>query len=386
MKRVALVHDWLVGMRGGEKVFEVLCELFPQADVYTLVYNPDMVSQTIRNMNVKTPWSTKTFPFLRKYYRYLLPLMPTMIEGFELRDYDLVISTSHCVAKGVRIIPETTPHLCYCFTPMRYIWDKFPDYFSSYKKIGTWIMPFAKDYLRRWDVETSQANRVRQFITSSEYVRERIRRHYTRDAVVLPPPVDCDRFTAQRTPRDFYLIVGALEPYKRVDIAIEAFNALGFPLKVVGSGSEFKRLANMAGPNVKMLGWVSDAELPCLYAQAKAFVFTADEDFGIVPLEASAAGCPVIAFGKGGALETVRNEVTGIFFTEQNADSLSEAVGRFEMLNFEEKTLREHARTFDRSVFKQRLAELIEGLSSTDRTIKFQSVSMVTAETNEKAF
>lgn len=186
MKKIALVHDWLVGMRGGERVFEVLCDLYPQADVYTLAYEPSHVSETIRKMKIHTPWSTRHIGFLRRHYRWLLPLMPDIIEDFKLDGYDLVISTSHCVAKGVRV-PEDTPHLCYCFTPMRYLWDKYDDYFGSYRKLASWIMPFFAGSLRRWDVSTVAG--IRQFITSSEYVRERIRRHYSREAIVVPPPV-----------------------------------------------------------------------------------------------------------------------------------------------------------------------------------------------------
>lgn len=382
MKRVALVHDWLVGMRGGEKVFEVLCELYPQADVYTLAYAPDAVSATIRAMRVHTPWLTRTFGFLRRRYRYLLPMMPSMIEAFDLSGYDLVISTSHCVAKGVRV-SQGTPHICYCFTPMRYVWDKYDEYFSDKRKAGTWLMPIFREPLKRWDVATAKAERVRQFITSSNYVRERIRRHYTREAAVLAPPVDCKRFATQRNPLDFFLIAGALEPYKRVDVAIEAFNRLGLPLKVVGTGSEMRRLTQLAAPNVQLLGWVSDDELSLLYAQARGFVFTADEDFGIVPLEAAASGCPVIAYGHGGALETVRDGETGMFFSEQTVDSLVEAVHRFEKLTFDEDVLRAHAQTYDRAIFKSKLAEMIDALSSPERTIQFRALGVKAVRSEE---
>ena len=377
MKKIALVHDWLVGMRGGERVFEVLCDLYPQADVYTLVYEPSHVSETIRKMKIHTPWSTRHIGFLRRHYRWLLPLMPDIIEDFKLDGYDLVISTSHCVAKGVRV-PEDTPHLCYCFTPMRYLWDKYDDYFGSYRKLASWIMPFFAGSLRRWDVSTVAG--IRQFITSSEYVRERIRRHYSREAIVVPPPVECARFAGPRHPEDFFLTVGALEPYKRIDVAIKACSRLNIPLKVAGTGSEFKALSRLAGPKTEMLGFVSDTDVADLMSRARCLLFPSDEDFGIVPLEAAAAGCPVIAYGHGGALETVVDGQTGLFFAEQTPESLMEAISRFAPENFDESVMRNHAALYDYPVFREKMSELITALSSADRTIKFQSVGMAAKE------
>lgn len=357
--RVALVHDWLLGMRGGEKVFEVLCELFPDADVYTLFYRPDRVSPLIRSMRVRQPLLARVLPGAQRYYRWLLPLMPGMAESLPIRGYDLVISTSHAVAKGVVPSPAKTPHLSYCFTPMRYVWDKYDDYFGGRRGLASRVIPLFRGWLQEWDVESSA--RVTQFMTSSDYVRERIRRHYLREALVIPPPVDCARFRdVERAPEDFFLLVSALEPYKRVDIAIEAFRELGLPLKIVGSGSQAKRLARKLPDNIEMLGWVDDRKLAALYSCARALVFPADEDFGIVPLEAAAAGCPVIAYKHGGVLETVIEDVTGLFFEEQTAQSLFRVVEAFDDNQFSPERLRAHAGQYDRPVFKERLRQAIE--------------------------
>lgn len=373
--KVALVHDWLNGMRGGEKVFEVLCELFPDADVHTLFYEPSKVSPTIRAMRVRESPAARWIPGARRRYRYLLPILPNLAEALPIRGYDLVLSTSHCVVKGIRPEPAGTPHLCYCFTPMRYIWEMYDDYFARSKGLASRVMPFVRPHLQRWDV--ASADRVTHYLTSSQYVRERIRRHYGRDALVVAPPVDFDRFASvERRPGDYFLVLSALEPYKRIDLAVEAFGRLGLPLKVAGSGSQADRLRQTAAPNVEFLGWTPDERLPELYAGARALVFPADEDFGIVPLEAAAAGCPTIAYGHGGSLETVRNgsdgsAPTGLFFPEQTVDSVMEAVRAFlqaeERGRFPAESLRAWARGFDRPVFKQKMSDAIALLSATPR-------------------
>ncbi len=364
--RVALVHDWLNGMRGGEKVFEVLCELFPQADVFTLFYEPQKVSPVIRSMKVEEWWAAKWIPLSRRFYRWFLPFLPGAVENFPIRNYDLVISTSHCVAKGIRPEPETTLHVSYCFTPMRYLWDKFDDYFGERWRPSSLAMRLLRRPLQEWDVKSSV--RVTHFLAPSEYVRERIRRIYQREAIVLPPPVDWNRYSMiERLPSDFFLVVSALEPYKRVDVAIEACNRLRVPLKVVGTGTQLKRLRRLAGPTIEFLGWVSDSQLAALYSCARALLFPADEDFGIVPLEAMASGCPVIAYRKGGALETVVEGQTGVFFDYQTPESLSEAIEKFEKMSFDEEFGRRHAQRFARDVFKERLKDVISklaGLSS----------------------
>jgi glycosyltransferase involved in cell wall biosynthesis len=360
--RVALVHDWLNGMRGGEKVFEVLCELYPQADVFTLFYEPQRVSPVIRAMNVQEWWVARSIPGARRFYRWLLPFLPGAIEHMPVRGYDMVISSSHCVAKGVRPSPAGTLHICYCFTPMRYLWDKYDDYFGDMRRPTAWVMRAIRKHLREWDVRSAAG--VTHFLAPSDYVRERIRRIYDRDALVLPPPVDWERLSViERLPSDFFLVVSALEPYKRVDVAIEACNRLGAPLKIVGTGTQLKRLRRLAGPTIEFLGWVDDTQLAALYSCARALLFPSDEDFGIVPLEAMATGCPVIAYRKGGALETIVEGHTGIYFDEQTPESLIDAIERFATMSFDEDFARRHAQRFDRQVFKQRLGDTISKLA-----------------------
>jgi glycosyltransferase involved in cell wall biosynthesis len=359
--RVALIHDWLTGMRGGERCLEVFCELFPDADLFTLLHVPGSVSHPIENRRIATSFIQR-FPAAEEGYRYLLPLFPWAIERFDLSGYDLILSASHCVAKGVRV-PAQTLHLCFCFTPMRYVWDRYDDYFGARASWGArLLMPPVARALRRWDRGT--AARVHHFVAISRFVAERIERCYGRSAEVIYPPVDVRRFRLAEEPEEFYLVVSALTPYKRVDLAVEAANDLGVRLVVVGSGPEAPRLRALAGPTVELLGWRSDDEVAELYARCRALLFPPVEDFGIVPLEAMASGRPVIALGRGGVRETVvpldgdGDAPTGVFFPEQTVDSLIEAIRRFEANahRFDPKALRARAETFDRPVFKERIA------------------------------
>jgi glycosyltransferase involved in cell wall biosynthesis len=301
--KVALVHDWLTGMRGGEKVLEVFCELFPDAHLYTLLHNEGSLSNTIESMDIRTSFIQK-LPLIKKKYRHLLPIFPTAIERFDLRGYDLVLSSSHCVAKGV-VTSANTLHICYCFTPMRYIWDLYNLYFGKERagKFTRLATSLVLNYLRKWDVASS--NRVNKFVAISRYIAERIKKNYGRDSDLIYPPVDCSYFKPVLSHKDFYLMVSPLAPNKRVDIAVEAFNSIGLPLIVIGSGQEDKKLEKMAGKNIKLMGWQSDEIVREHYANCKALIFPGVEDFGIVPLEAQACGKPVIAFGEGGALETI---------------------------------------------------------------------------------
>ena len=371
--KVALIHDWLTGMRGGEKVLEVFCELFPDAHLYTLLHNRGSLSNTIEDMDIRTSFIQK-LPLIKKKYRHLLPIFPTAIERFDLREYDLVLSSSHCVAKGVKTGAGTL-HICYCFTPMRYIWDLYNLYFGKERasvitRLGT---SFVLNYLRKWDVASS--NRVNKFVAISRYIAERIGKNYGRDSDLIYPPVDCSYFQPKQTNDGFYLMVSPLAPNKRVDLAVEAFNTIGLPLIVIGSGQEEKRLKKMAGKNIKLMGWQSDEVVREHYVNCKALIFPGVEDFGIVPLEAQACGKPVIAFGEGGALETIipldkktknSNEqlenATGLFFYEQTAESLANAVARFEDVQgqFNWQAIRRNAELFDRAIFKDRIKEYIE--------------------------
>jgi len=367
--RVALVHDWLTGMRGGERCLEVFCELFPDADLYTLLHVSGTVSPAIERMPIRTSFIQR-LPFAARYYRAYLPLFPRAIESFDLSAYDLVLSSSHCVAKGA--CPRRgAVHVCYCHTPMRYVWDMFDHYFPRGTRRGgrcrRWAAERVARRLRRWDVRSS--DRVTHFVANSRNVAGRIRRHYGRGAVVIPPPVDCSRFPEPRahwTEGRYYLALGALAPYKRVDVAVRAAADLPFPLRVAGTGQEERRLRRLAGPNVTFLGHVPDEKVPALYAGCRALLFTAEEDFGIVPLEAMASGRPVVAFARGGALETVRSieeggAATGVFFRDQTAWALREAVHRLEEARdaFDPQDLRRHALRFDRPVFRARIRDFL---------------------------
>ncbi|MBI4811234.1 MAG: glycosyltransferase [Ignavibacteriales bacterium] len=348
-KNIALIHDWLVSMRGGEKVFEVLCELFPSADVFTLVHKKGSLSPSIERMNIKTSF-IQHIPNAMNRYQYYLPFYPTAIERFNLDEYDLVISSSHAAAKGVRTRREAL-HICYCHTPMRYIWDQYEQYFG--KGRASWItrsaMSLSLGYLRRWDVES--AKRVNYFIANSRNVRERIQRIYHQDSQVIYPPVDVERFSVSTRDEGYYLVVSALVPYKRIDIAVEAFNQLGEKLVVIGTGAEEKRLKSLAKKNIEFLGWVGDAELQKYYASCRAIVFPGEEDFGIVPVEGMSCGKPVIAFSKGGALETVIEGKTGLFFNEQEAESLAKRIKEIVKFEFEPSQIKAHVQQFDKMIF-----------------------------------
>lgn len=362
--RVALVHDWLTGMRGGERCLEVFCELFPDADLFTLLHVPGSVAPVIERRRIVTSF-VQRLPGAATRYRHYLPLFPRAVEAFDLRGYDLVISTSHCVAKGARPAPGAL-HLCYCFTPMRYVWDLYGEYFGR-GLLTRALMPPVAAALRAWDRKTSA--RVGHFAGISGFVADRIRRCYGREAEVIYPPVDVSRYElADDREGDYYLVVSALVPYKRVDLAIAAAGRLGRRLLVVGAGPESARLAKMAGPGVEFLGWRSDDEIARLYRGCRALLFPGLEDFGIVPLEAMAAGRPVIAYGAGGALETVvplggDEPATGVFFAEQTVEALVGAMREFETAadRFVPKALRARAEAFDRPRFAERAAGWVRG-------------------------
>jgi glycosyltransferase involved in cell wall biosynthesis len=370
--KVAIVHDWLTGMRGGEKVLEVFCELYPRADLYCLFHIPGRVSETIERMKIRTSFIQR-LPFLQTRYRWYLPLFPAAVERFNLSRYDLVISSSHCVAKGAVTAPDAC-HISYVYTPMRYMWDLYEDYFGKGRAgfLTRRLVPLFAARLRAWDVSSSA--RVDSFVAISEHIAARIGKYYRRKAAVIYPPVDTERFRPSgRAPEGFYLVVSALVPYKRVDLAVEAFNSLGAQLRVIGTGPEEKKLRKLANSNVKFLGYQSDEIVAQHYADCRALIFPGKEDFGIVPVEAMASGRPVIAYGRGGARETVvllaagapgrtPTSPTGILFEEQSAGALCEAVMLFERNShkFDPAAMRQHSLKFDRGIFKKNIAQYIE--------------------------
>ncbi|MEX1184844.1 MAG: glycosyltransferase [Gemmatimonadota bacterium] len=359
--RIAIVHDWLTGMRGGERVLLELLALYPQADVLTLVHVRGSVHPRIEE-RVTAASFVDRLPFAHAAHRLYLPLYPAAIGQLDVSGYDLVISSSHCAAKGVS---ADVPHLCYCHTPMRYAWDQYDAYFGP-GRAPSWLraaMPPVMRGLRRWDVRT--AAHVDAFIANSAHVRDRIRAYYGRDATVIYPPVDTGRFrhTAQR--EDFYLIVSALVPYKRVDLAVAAFNQLRRPLVVVGEGPERQRLQLAAGPAVSFLGRLPDDAVADLLARCRAFIFPGTEDFGMTPVEAQAAGAPVVAFAAGGALETVSEPATGVFFAEPNAASLAGAVRRLDGMQFDCHVLQRSALRFSPERFRSSVGREVDQLLHT---------------------
>jgi glycosyltransferase involved in cell wall biosynthesis len=356
--RVAIVHYWLVGMRGGEKVLEALCDLFPQADIFTHVYNPEAISAKIRRHRVQTSFISR-LPRASRNYKSYLPLMPLALEQLDLRGYDLIISSESGPSKGI-IPPAGALHLCYCHSPMRYIWNMFHDYRERSGPLTRVIMPPVSHYLRTWDAVS--AMRVHGFIANSQTVARRLWAYYRRESTVIHPPVRVEEFTpvSVNAVEDFYLMAGELVPYKRPDLAVDAFNKSGQRLIVVGGGEMLSKLQAMAKPNVSVLGPRPFDELKSLYARCRALIFPGEEDFGMVPVEAMASGRPVVAFGKGGATETVLDGRTGCFFGEQTIDALLDAVRRCDAIRFDQSELVKHASTFSADRFATSMRSYID--------------------------
>ena len=352
--KIALVHDWLPFMGGAERVFENFVRLYPEAPIYTTIYNKEKIEGPIRNSNIITSYLQKKDKAI-KNHRKLFPFMPTAIESFDLNDYDIVLSDSSSIAKGVITKPDTM-HICYCHSPMRYAWEFSYEYAGKMSGEGVLKKKFLSYFLtliRIWDRVSS--DRVDYFIANSENVAKRIWKHYRRKSVVIHPPVRCNLFNISDIDEDYFLVVSRLQEYKRIDVVVEAFNKLGLPLIIIGDGPDKEKLKKMAKDNIKFLGRVSDEVIKEHYSKCRAFLFPGEEDFGITPLEAMASGRPVIAYRKGGALETVVENETGIFFDTQNSDELIKAIHKFEKCKFNKQNIRNHALKFDEEVFKKKI-------------------------------
>ncbi len=355
-QKVAIVHDWLNGMRGGEKVLEQFLDLFPQADIFTLFLEEGKISEKIKKHKIY-PSHLNDYSFVRKHYRYFLPFLPSAAESFRLWDYDLVISSSHCVAKGV-IPPPGAPHFSYIHSPMRYIWDQYDQYFGNAKGIKRRVIRRQAEKLRLWDTVSSA--RVDYFIANSRFVQQRIAKYYRRDAAVIHPPVDVEFFRPAVSPRkEYYLSVSAFVPYKNNHMLVAAFNRLDLPLVLVGKGPEEGRLRKMAGDKIVFRKNVSAEELKELYQHAAAFVYAGVEDFGIAFGEAQACGVPVIAPAKGGVLDIVSDGETGILFADNSVPGVTGAVERFREALFDAQAIRESSLRFSEENFKIKIGEFI---------------------------
>lgn len=379
--RVALLHDWTIHMRGGEKVLEALAEMYPDAVIYTLFYNKEKLSPALQKMEFRASWLQK-LPNIEKYYRWLLPVLPQIAGSMEVKDADLVISTCHCVIKGVKI-PESAKHICYCHTPMRYLWGFEEEYFGKFPKFLAPALKWLLSKLRAWDLSANK--NVDHFISNSENVRKRIETYYGREAAVIYPPLDSffspkenrvpeslspghapggqddcnpDRRGASFVSEEYYLVVSAFVPYKKVDLVIEAFNGLDRKLMIVGKGPMEQMYRSIRkSEKISFLGAVPDPELRNVYSGAKALIFPTEEDFGIVPLEAQSCGTPVIAFGKGGALESVKH---GVFFQEQTPEAVRKAVLEFESKTWDREKIPASVEPFRKKNFKEHIENFIK--------------------------
>jgi glycosyltransferase involved in cell wall biosynthesis len=362
-ERVAIVHDWLTGMRGGEKVLEAIAELYPGATIHTLLHVPGSVSRALEAHPHKRSF-VQRLPGAARHYRQYLPLFPTAIEQFDFDPYDLVISTSHCAAKSV-VVPGRARHVCYCHSPMRYAWDQFDSYFGPDQvgPVRSRLLRPVLARLARWDRDT--AGRVDRYVANSHYVAGRIRRYYNRGSTVVYPPVDTSFYRPEPAvrPEPFLLAVSALVPYKRLDVAVRAAAAVRMPLTVVGRGPEEVRLRAVAADShadVTFAGWLEDTQIRDLYRRARAVVMPGIEDFGMVPVEAQACGRPVVALGKGGALDSVLDGVTGVLVAEGTDEAFAEAFDGLSRRHFDSSTIRAHAEAFGRERFQREFQDAVE--------------------------
>jgi glycosyltransferase involved in cell wall biosynthesis len=359
--KLALVHDWLTGMRGGEKALEVMCERFPDAELFTLVHVRGSVSPAIERLPIHTSF-VQHLPLVRRFYRHYLPLFPAAVEQFDLDRFDVVLSTSHCSVKSI-VRTGRARHVCYCLTPMRYAWDQFDAYFGPERlgPLASAAMRRVMARLARWDRDT--AGRADRYVAISHYVAGRIRRYYNREATVVYPPVDTDFFQpGTAAPDRFALVVSALVPYKRLDVAIDACRRVGIPLKIVGDGPERAALERRADSSVEFLGRLSDLDVRTLYQRAAVALLPGEEDFGIVPLEAQACGRPVVALGRGGATETVVPGMTGVLVGDGDAEAFADGIARALATRYESQAIRRHAERFSRARFGDEIEALVRSI------------------------
>ena len=370
--KVALVHDYLNQMGGAERVVLAFHELFPDAPLYTSIYDPQRVDPAFQKIDIRTSFMQK-MPLVKKHHQPFLPFYPFAMERLDLRGYDLVLSSSSAFGKGVITRPETM-HICYCHTPMRWCWN-YDEYVEREQlgKLSRSILPYLITWMRVWD-QTS-AMRVDHFIANSPIVAQRIAKYYRRDAVVIPPPVEAGRFIFDPTlqPDDYFLIVSRFMPYKRIDLAIQACNRLQLPLVIIGTGRDESRLKEMAGPTIRFLGGLSDAEVLDYYARCRALLLPGEEDFGITPLEAQASGRPGIAYGAGGALASIIDGITGAFFHEQTVESMAEVLSSFDERLYDPQTIRNHALEFDKPRFHRRILQFIEAKMSEGKPVELRT-------------
>jgi glycosyltransferase involved in cell wall biosynthesis len=375
--RIAIAHDYLVQSGGAERVIEAMHGLWPTAPIFTSVYDPQTTLKSFQEMDVRTSFMQKLkWARTAKTHKYALPLFPLAFEQHDLSNYDVVVSNTTGFAKGVITEPEAC-HICYCHTPSRFAW-RYHDYIAqgNYSRLQRRLLPFLIHWLRTWDL--GAASRVDFFVSNSYNIARRVKKYYGRDSDVLYPPVEAKRFFIVEKPtEDYYLVVSRLQVYKRIDLAVQACTRLNLPLKVVGGGPELERLKAMAGPTVQFLGKVPDGQVEALFANCKAFFFPGEEDFGIAPLESMASGRPVIALRAGGALETVVEGKTGVFFDTQDVDAVVDAIERLKGVSINPQAIRAHAERFDVSAFQARLSYLVKKCYTAHRaamdTMRFET-------------
>jgi glycosyltransferase involved in cell wall biosynthesis len=354
--KLAIVCSWLNQYGGAERVLEVIHDMYPDAPIYTSIYWPQALPERYRSWDIR-PSFLNRLPGIRRRHQLYLPLYPLAFEHLDLRGYDVVLSLTSAFAHGV-ITPAETRHVCYCLTPARFLWN-YAGYIEreGIGRLARWGLPLVLKGLRQWD--RLAADRVDQFIAISRTVQQRIAKYYRREAPIIYPPVRTEFPAVEGAPEDYYLIVSRLVPYKRIDLAVQAFNALGLPLRIVGQGRDLASLRALAKPNIRFLGYLGDEEVRAQMARCRALIFPGEEDFGLTPVEAMALGRPVIAYGAGGALDTIEEGRTGIFFREPTAESLMEAVRRLEQCAFDPAVLRRHAQRFGIPRFRQELAQVL---------------------------